>query len=167
MEVEVQGYLTEFGILRGQLRNTVKGINDELANWRPLPEETNSIYAIMTHLMDADRFWVRQVIGGEVLYRDREVAFRASGRFSELASQWEKAGVEMDSLLGKLSLAQLGETRTVSARPEVGTINVRWCILHLISHQALHLGHIQLTCQLWEQRPACLRRSRENNINSH
>ena len=84
--------------------------------------------------------------------RDRAAAFQASGHLSELVSRWEKAGVEMDSALGKLSQAQLGETRTVSARPELGAITVRWCILHLISHHAIHLGHIQLTRQLWEQR---------------
>ena len=152
MEAEVQGYLTEFGILRGQVRNAIKGINDELANWHPLLKDTNSIYAIMTHLIDGDNFWVQQVIRGEVLRRDREAAFQASGSLSELMSRWEKAGVEMDSILGKLSLAQLGETRTVPARPELRAITVRWCILHLISHHAIHLGHIQLTRQLWEQR---------------
>jgi hypothetical protein len=28
-------------------------------------------------------------------------------------------------------------------------IPVRWCILHVIDHTALHLGHMQLTYQLW------------------
>ena len=152
MEAEVQGYLTEVGILRGHIRDAIRGLNDEVANWCPLPKETNSIYAILTHLIDGDSFWVRQVIGGEVLRRDRAAAFQASGHLSELVSRWEKAGVEMESTLGKLSRAQLGETRTVPNRPELGTITVRWCILHLISHHAIHLGHIQFTRQLWEQR---------------
>jgi hypothetical protein len=26
---------------------------------------------------------------------------------------------------------------------------VRWCILHVIEHIAQHLGHMQLTRQLW------------------
>jgi hypothetical protein len=26
---------------------------------------------------------------------------------------------------------------------------VRWCILHVIEHYAQHLGHMQLTRQLW------------------
>jgi hypothetical protein len=28
-------------------------------------------------------------------------------------------------------------------------VPVRWCILHVVDHTALHLGHMQLTYQLW------------------
>ena len=56
-------------------------------------------------------------------------------------------------MLGKLSSAQLLEIRTMPRRPESGSITVQWIILHLISHYATHLGHIQLTAQLWDQRP--------------
>jgi len=39
MDAEIQGYLTEFGILRGQIRDAIKGMGDEAANWHPLPQE--------------------------------------------------------------------------------------------------------------------------------
>ncbi|MCA9947468.1 MAG: DUF664 domain-containing protein [Anaerolineales bacterium] len=29
-------------------------------------------------------------------------------------------------------------------------VPVRWGILHVIDHTALHLGHIQITAQLWQ-----------------
>ena len=154
MEAEVQSYLTEFGNLSGQIRDAIRGLSDEVANWHPLPKDTNSVYAILTHMIDGDNYWVRQVIGGEEVKRDRAAAFQASGRLADLVSRWEKAGAENQAILGKLSLAQLGETRTIPARPELGAITVRWCILHLISHHAMHLGHIQLTRQMWEQRPS-------------
>jgi uncharacterized damage-inducible protein DinB len=153
MEAEVQGYLTERRNLRRELRDAVKGTNDEIANWHPLPKDTNSIYAVMNHLIEVDRFWVTQVIQGQMYKRDREGAFRASGHFPELMNQWEKTSEEMDTILGNLSQKQLDETRTMSGRPELGTFTVRWGILHVITHNATHLGHIQLTRQLWEQRP--------------
>jgi hypothetical protein len=31
------------------------------------------------------------------------------------------------------------------------TIPVRWCLLHALDHTALHLGHMQLTYQLWRR----------------
>lgn len=152
MEAEIQGYLTELSILKGQIREAIGGLNDEAANWRPLREGTNSIYAILSHLIGVDKYWVRQVICGESIQRDRAAEFQASGRLSELVSRWEKVATEAESILGKLTLTQLAESRTVPARPEWGTVTVRWCILHLISHHATHLGHIQLTRQLWDQR---------------
>lgn len=152
MEIEIQGYLTELGILKSQLNDAIRDLTDEAANWRPLPEGTNSIYAILTHLLGAQNDWVRRVINGEALPRDREAEFRATGRLGELARRWERACQETDTILSKLSRPQLAEIRDVPGHPEWGVITVRWCILHVISHLALHLGHIQLTRQMWEQK---------------
>jgi len=152
VEAEVQSYLTELGILRKQIQDAAQGLNEEAANWRPLPKDTNSIYAILCHLIGSDNFWVRRIIGGETIDRDREAEFRASGHLSEVLIRWEKVSRANERVLSQLNPSQLGETRTVPTRPEWGLVTVRWCILHLISHYAIHLGHIQLTRQLWEQR---------------
>ena len=58
MESEIRGYLTEFGILRKQLDEALKGISDDAVDWQPLPRGTNSIYAIITHLTGAQNYWV-------------------------------------------------------------------------------------------------------------
>ncbi len=152
MEIEVQGYLTEFGILRSQIRDAIKGMTDEAANWHPLPQGTNSVYAILSHIIGVDNFWVRQVIIGETVKRDREAEFAASGNLAELVDCWERAWVDIASVLGKLSNAQLLESRSVPRRPEFARITVQWVVLHLLSHYAIHLGHIQLTAQMWDQR---------------
>ena len=102
--------------------------------------------------MSADNFWVRQVINGEVVQRDREAEFRASGNLMELLTRWEKAWTEIEVILGKLTYAQLSEVRSPPFRPErKESVTIQWIILHLITHHATHLGHIQLTRQLWEQ----------------
>jgi uncharacterized damage-inducible protein DinB len=153
MEPEIQGYLTEFGIIRRDIRDAIKALNDEGANWHPLQKETNSIYAILTHLMGADDFWVHDVIIGEKKPRDREAEFRAKGNLKELLTRRESAWSEIESILTKLSHEQLLEVRSfISWSGHKESVTVQWIILHLISHNATHLGHIQLTCQLWEQR---------------
>ncbi len=152
MEPEVQGYLAEFSILRGQIRDAIRGMDDEAANWQPFLKGTNSIYAILYHLAGSENYWFRQIIGGKAVKRDREAEFRASGHLSELIDYWEEIDRESKKILGKLNISQLGETRTVTVRPAPSSPTVRWCILHQISHYALHLGHIQLTRQLWEQK---------------
>ncbi len=152
MEAEVQGYLTEFGILKEQIREAIQNLNDEAVNWCPLPKDTNSIYAMLYHLVGSEEYWVRQVIGGESIDRDRETEFRASGHLSEIINRWKKIGSISENILSNLSSSQLGESRTVTPTTGVVSYTVRWCILHIISHYATHLGHIQLTQQLWEQR---------------
>ncbi len=152
MEPEVQSYLTEFSILREQIRDAIQNLDDEAANWHPLLKGANSIYAILSHLAGSENYWVRQVIGGKTVNRDREAEFRASGHLSEVIDRWEEVGRASQKVLTKLNTSQLGETRSVNIQPGPGSATIRWCILHQISHCALHLGHIQLTRQLWEQK---------------
>jgi uncharacterized damage-inducible protein DinB len=152
MEPEVQGYLTEFSILREQIRDAIQNLDDEAANWHPVLKDTNSIFAILCHLTGSENYWVGQIISGKTVDRDREAEFRESGHLSEIVDRWEEVGMASQRILSKLNSSQLGETRTVSIRPAPGSATVRWCILHQISHCALHLGHIQFTRQLWEQK---------------
>ncbi len=152
MEAEVQVYLTEFGILKGLIRDAIRGLSDEAANWRPLAKDTNSIYAILCHLTGAESHWIGQVIGGEAVDRDREAEFRASGHLSEIMDLREKIGRTSERILSSLSASQLGESRVLTLSTGTSTYTVRWCILRVLTHCAIHLGHIQLTRQLWEQR---------------
>jgi hypothetical protein len=52
---------------------------------------------------------------------------------------------ETREVLSTLGAEELEGTREARGRE----VPVRWCILHVIDHTALHLGHMQLTYQLW------------------
>jgi uncharacterized damage-inducible protein DinB len=151
MNSEVKDYLMELGIIRQQIIESVRGLNDEAMNWQPLSGETNSIYAILSHLIGAQNNWVRKIISGQEIRRDREAEFKASGIAVEIIDSFEKESRALEEILRGLSLAKLDEKRSVPGQSQV-TASVRWCILHVISHNAVHLGHMQLTRQLWEKR---------------
>ncbi len=36
-------------------------------------------------------------------------------------------------------------------KDEDGTVTCGWALLHALEHAYLHLGHLQLTCQMWRQ----------------
>ena len=148
MEKEVKGSITEFNILRQQIRDAIKGLDDEAANWCPLPNDTNSVYSLMNHLAGAQSHWIKRVIAGMTIQRDRDTELKAAGSLVEIVKKWEIINRETDDILGKLNLAQLRETRDVAA--PFGRVTVQWCILHQISHFAIHLGHMQLTRQMRE-----------------
>ncbi len=151
MESEIQDYIKELGIRREQILEAVQGLNDEAGNWRPLPKDTNTIYATLSHVIGAQNNWIRKIIAGQQIQRDREAELRSAGSLADIAGRFKKESQEIDEILSKLREPQLSETRNVPGQyGEVAT--VRWCILHIISHSATHLGHIQLTRQLWEQR---------------
>ena len=49
-------------------------------------------------------------------------------------------------LMGNTNAGDLVATRQVEAR----SVPIRWAILHVINNTALHLGHMQITYQLWQ-----------------
>ena len=49
--------------------------------------------------------------------------------------------------LPRLDLTDLDQAR----QDEDGTVTCGWVLLHALEHAYLHLGHVQITCQLWRQ----------------
>jgi len=147
---EIQNYLTELDDLRNQGKELLEGLAQEALDWRPIEGEgelaTNSLSIIATHLAGSETFWSSELIGGKKIDRDRDLEFKTKGiSSSELKGRLDKAGKLTHEMLSSLTEKQLAESRNWRDR----SINVRWCILHLVTHFAQHIGHMQLTRQLW------------------
>jgi uncharacterized damage-inducible protein DinB len=98
------------------------------------------------HLAGSEAFWIKEIIGRQSIHRDRDAEFVAKGLgFSELAAKMEAGAKDTPSILSSLTSSQLEETRKFRDR----IVTVRWAILHVIEHWAMHIGHMQLTRQLW------------------
>jgi hypothetical protein len=52
------------------------------------------------------------------------------------------------SALPNLDLTDLDKAR----EDEDGSVTCGWILLHALEHAYLHLGHLQLTCQMWRHR---------------
>lgn len=130
----------------------LKGISYEDLN-RPLTlPETNTLFALATHLVGAGEFWALVVAGGRSIPRDRAAEFHASGSLSELSTRYERwiagvhevlAALEPDRMEQRVDVNRYRSTPTTSEE-----VSVREALLHAVEHSALHLGHIQITRQL-------------------
>jgi uncharacterized damage-inducible protein DinB len=150
MHPEVESYLNLLDDLRGQVLDLIAGLPAEALNWRPIADSeehaTNSLAVLATHVAGAEHFWIGEVVGRLPATRDREAEFTTEATSDEALSRLlEQAGEETRQVLSTLGAAELEGVREARGR----TIPVRWCILHVIDHTALHLGHMQLTYQLW------------------
>jgi uncharacterized damage-inducible protein DinB len=147
---ELENYWQRIEDLRGQAISLVADLPGEALNWRPIEGEdkevTNSLAVLATHIAGAEHFWIGEVVGRQPATRDRNAEFGVEdAEASELVRLLEQVGVETGEVFASLTAAHLEGTREARGR----TIPVRWCILHVIDHTALHLGHMQLTYQLW------------------
>lgn len=147
---ELQHYWSLIDDLRRQAGRLVADLPAEALNWRPLPQvddhAMNSLAALAAHIAGAEHFWVAEVVGGHPPTRDREAEFRlAVDGPAPLLARLEAVGAETAAVFEQLAPADLEGTRVAHEKP----LTVRWSILHVIDHSALHLGHMQITYQLW------------------
>jgi len=155
---ELEGYLQRIQDLRDQVAGLIEGLPQEALDWRPLPARdlepgsedvegtTNSLAVLAAHIVGAERFWIGEVVGGRPSNRDREAEFTTSGLdVGDLTALLEQAAAETSAVFAGLRPADLDGTQEARGR----AVPVRWCLLHIVDHTALHLGHMQLTYQLW------------------
>jgi uncharacterized damage-inducible protein DinB len=147
---ECASYLGMLNDLRGQIAGLITELPAEALNWRPIEGEddhvTNSLAVMVAHVTGAEHFWIYEVIGGQPATRDRPAEFVTEVDGPELLlGKLEVVGEETSKILATLTTEDLDSTRQAHDR----TVPVRWAILHAIDHTALHLGHMQITYQLW------------------
>jgi len=147
---ELANYQDRLDDLRGQIAGLIAGLSAEALNWRPLPgtgdHATNSLAALAAHTAGAEHFWISEVIGGRPATRDREAELATlAASAAEIVRLLEDTERETRGVLLTLKDPDLKDTRQTAGR----TLAVRWCLLHVIDHTSLHLGHMQITIQLW------------------
>jgi uncharacterized damage-inducible protein DinB len=149
MPSELESYLERIEDLRGQVRALVSDLPGEALNWRPLPAEVgevNSPAVLAAHVAGSEHFWIAEVIGQGPATRNRDAEFLTMAvDAGELVGLLDEVGAETRHVLAALTADDLDGVRTVRGHD----VPVRWCILHVVDHTALHLGHMQLTVQLW------------------
>ncbi len=150
MTTELANYLERLEDLRGQISGLVASLSAEALNWRPLSgtedHATNSLAALAAHSAGAEHYWIGEVIGSRPATRDREAEFATRAISAEqIFRLLDDTAQETRDVFRTLKDTDLADTRQTAGR----TVVVRWCLLHVIDHTSLHLGHMQITFQLW------------------
>jgi len=128
------------------MRALVDGLSPAALNWKP-GEETNSIAALVTHALDAERH-LTAAVADLSLVRDREAAFRVQGLTrAELAAMIDATEQDVD---GHLALVTHDRLAATIVRPNRTATGAGWLIL-VAAHSREHLGQASLTRQLAEQ----------------
>jgi uncharacterized damage-inducible protein DinB len=149
---ELDNYLQRIEDLRGQVRALIADLPAEALNWRPTENiaehATNSLAVMAAHVAGAEHFWIAEVIGNYPMTRNRDAEFKLEvADATELLRRFEAVEVETREVFSTLAAADLDGMREARGK----TVAVRWGILHVIDHTALHLGHMQITYQLWNE----------------
>lgn len=149
MDAFFTSYIALFEELTSKFIATFDDLPDEALDWVP-GAEMNSLAVLVVHVCGSARFWVGDVALGEDSHRDRDSEFLARGLSK--ADLKARFAAMLDYLRGaadRLSPADFGALRPAQNRPT--PVSIGWAVQHALEHTALHLGHAQITRQLWQQ----------------
>ena len=159
MASETEDLLTTLQRLTADLMKTVNAAPKEALDWKPGPD-TNSVWAIATHALGACRHWLVAVIAREGNPRDRDSEFlAAASEVADLQRTSERWLADAQRILTAMSSADLDAPADLARTtgmlwPRMGTISNRAAVLHVVEHLGLHIGHVELTLQLWQMQHA-------------
>lgn len=150
MNAFFENYLGLLHDLHEQIRAGIDGLPQEALDWVPL-KDTNSLCALLAHIAGSERFFLSDVVMQVSSNRDRDGEFRASGM--DAATLMGKLAANEDfarSVVESLTMDSLLEERFSQRHNR--NVSVTWALLHILDHTGLHLGHIQIQRQMWDQR---------------
>lgn len=129
--------------------DAIDGLPAEAIDWIP-GADMNSIAVLITHLTGAERYWIGDVAAQESSHRDRDAEFRVHG--VGLDSLKKRMADNLDYARRALNDFRVEDLQVTRTTNDGETFSIAWALLHALEHTTLHLGQIELTRQLWEQR---------------
>ena len=145
-------YLDNLNDLHTDILQTISDLSQEALDWSPF-SGGNSFTVIITHIAGAKKYWLGDVVAGAPSGRDREDEFRGKNlTFAELEVRLQESLAYAGDVLENLGLGDLETTRRSPRNDQ--EVTVAWALDHALKHTAIHLGHVQITRQLWEEQQA-------------
>ena len=144
-----RGALPRLGLedLQRRLHKDVRDLPADAMDWSPGPD-MNSVAVLLAHIVGVLHEGI-DIALDEPPSRVRAREFQTRGVLSaEMLRHLDAVIDYARGALPRLGLADLAQAR----QDEDGPITGGWALLHALEHAYLHLGHAQLTCQMWRQR---------------
>ena len=150
MQAFFKDYLNLLQDCHNGILEALEGLPPTALDWTP-GHDMNSISVLVFHLTGAERFWIGDVAAQDPTERDRDAEFRVHDVEMDVLKKRLANNLEYSrNVLDKMEIQDL-ETTRLSAR-DGREFTVAWALLHALEHATVHLGQIQLTRQLWEQK---------------
>ena len=136
--------------LHSDMQFLIKGVPTAGLNWQP-GANTNSLWALTLHTLGTTLHLLSTAA-------DIEPRWQSWQRATELAASGEDAGLllaairNMDDFLDKV-FSVLEEETPDTERDWLGKPKpISYLVSHAVEHAGRHVGHMELTRQLWDQR---------------
>ncbi len=138
---------------RDDIHAAIDGLPTDALNWRPAPDDTNSIAVLAIHSLTSTRTWLAVAVDEPLPSRNRDAEFEATARTpAELLHFVDSATAVCLDLVSKERTVDWSALRRHWSQEQDVQPFAAWALLHALEHLREHVGQISLTRQLWEQR---------------
>ena len=140
-------YLERLEGLQRRLHTDVRDLPTEAMDWSPGPE-MSTVAVLLAHITGVLHEGIDLALDTPPR-RVREQEFQTHGVLSaEMLRRLDAVIDYARGALPRLGLEDLANERN----DDDGPISCGMALLHALEHAYLHLGHLQITCQMWRQR---------------
>ncbi len=134
--------------------HAIQNASKEALNWKPASTPCDSLAGLVRHIVAVQRLWLDAVAAGEVVPPELATAHTATAESSEeLQRLLDDSLARSRTRLESLTTEQFDEMRERRGR----ALTVRWAAYHTLEHTALHVGHMQLTRQVYDEQAGMAR----------
>jgi len=128
--------------------HALEGASPDAINWKPATTPCDSLAGLVHHIVEVQRLWLDTVVGGEPVPPGLATAHAATAQSSDdLVRLMDESLAKSKTRLESLAAAQYDEERERRGR----TMTVRWAAYHTLEHTAMHVGHMQITRQVYDE----------------
>ena len=145
MDPVVDKIAEQFQVVHANLRDQVRDLSVEELNWKPAPE-ANSIAVLVVHTLGSEAEVLR-IVADVPNVRDRDAEFLATANDAgDLLREIDQADSYLEAIAPRITAENLAAERPRGDRPP--QTGLHWLLTNY-GHAREHLGHIELTKQLY------------------
>jgi hypothetical protein len=136
-----------------EIRKAGAALTADQLNTRPAGKDSNPLGVIVIHALGSTRAWLALATGAPPPPRDREAEFRTvvedAGAFLSDVDEQSAAILALIDAAETFDPAREG-VGGYSPAGEGEPVTAAWALQHALAHLGEHVGHAQLTRQLFE-----------------
>ncbi|MDY6866368.1 MAG: DinB family protein [Chloroflexota bacterium] len=145
----IEPYVELLDDLFDRMDGLFSDLPDEALDWTPDPT-MNSMTVLVVHVTGSLQYWVGEMLGGEPAHRDRSAEFQAENLSKEeLHKKLDSALSQTKRVMEKVTMVDLEEKRYSTIHKDY--FDGAFALMHALEHTARHVGHMEITRELWEQ----------------
>ena len=130
------------------MREAIAGASVEALNRRPAGDDTNPIAVLVVHAASSTRWWLSVALGGPIPERDRPAEFLTTvSSADELLGVFDPIAADCRALLSTDLAFDAGAIREDPRDDD--RVTAAWALIHAVEHLREHVGHAELTRQLF------------------